>query len=391
MAAPRDNTPRTLIEACRCAHTWALSSSRRSGLDRPEDDHVKRYEEFRRQCPDRHRVEHAAFCERCDNSYPMDLGGAQWLRNQGWRQINPFEKFPEPLKPRPALSDKIPPEMLKEHENQESNLFAGNSIKSKIEELPVQELSVPEDRGMSNDYVRDLLRMSGGGGLGGRERLSIPDELMDALAGDAAQEAIMKDKVLQEMRRQMTPDGVGGRFVDLDTMTESMEKGDVDEFLKNARSKIIKRSKSTRRGCCLKIGGILDQVMGPAGGEWADEKAVSDRGKSDPIGESEGYERFLKSKTSAESQESDDDLLVDFIAEEFSLLTAFPSRRSGFRVRSRSPERFGLTLVSRLVSRFLSQRRDRSMLSCRRRRKAIGSSRRATLSFSSDCSFSSRS
>lgn len=199
MNRPGRNTPKSFAEDCRCANVWALKSFRRSGVDKPEDDHVARYREWRDECPDKSKVSHAAFCEQCDNSYPASTGGADWLRKQGWKEINPFEKFPEPLRPRPALADKVPPEMLKEGGLsciEGSNLFAEQTAKSKIEELPAQELSVLENHNM-NDYIRDILRMSGGGGLGGRERLALPDELMDALAGDSAQEAIMKERVLE--------------------------------------------------------------------------------------------------------------------------------------------------------------------------------------------------
>ncbi len=187
-----------------------------------------------------------------------------------------------------------------------------------------------------NDYVRDLLRMSGGGGLGGRDRVSIPDELMDAMAGDAAQEAILKSRVLEEMRRQETPEDSGGKYVGLDLMVESMSKGDVDKFLDTARKKIIKRSKGTRKGCCSKIGGILDQLMGKGGGEYGETKAANDRGEGDPIGEAfsddhkklytfrKGESRDGRSARIAHYKKhgkhmDEEAAILDFIAEEFSL------------------------------------------------------------------------
>ena len=100
--------PRTLVEACRCTQFWALTSHRRQGLDKREDDHVKKYEEWRKECPNYHKRNHAAFCERCDNSFPTEEGGANWLRNKGRIEINPFEKFPEPLKPRDDLGRSCP-------------------------------------------------------------------------------------------------------------------------------------------------------------------------------------------------------------------------------------------------------------------------------------------
>lgn len=137
----------------------------------------------------------------------------------------------------------------------------------------------------TEDYIRDLLRMSGGDALGGREVYTVPNELIDVLAGDAAQEEMMKARVLEEMRKQVTPEESGGTYVNLDMLTESMEKGDVDSFLDKARKKIIKRSKGTRKACCKKIGGVLQQMMGKAGGEYANKVNAKDRGQSDPIGE----------------------------------------------------------------------------------------------------------
>lgn len=296
---------RTLDEACRCAHVWALTGSRRQGLDKAEDDHVKSYEDFRRACPDYHKPGHAAFCERCDNSYPSKAGGADYLREIGVRETNPFEKFPQPLEPPVSSGEIHPPDKLNEGKSSQNHArirLAAANFAAKIEESPRQELSVREDEKMS-DYVRDLLRMSSGGALGGRNKLSLPDELMDALAGDAAQEAIMKDKVLTEMRNKGNPERYHADFIALDAMLyEGMEKGEVDEFLKSARKKIIKRSKATRKACCLRIGGVLDQLMGPAGGEWADKKPAKDRGEDDPIGE----------------EEFDKDVLA-FVAEEFNI------------------------------------------------------------------------
>jgi hypothetical protein len=134
-----------------------------------------------------------------------------------------------------------------------------------------------------NQEIADILRMANGTALSARERMALPAEIMDAMAGDAAQEAMMKSRVLEEMRKQTSSD-YDPRFVNLDVMVE-MEKGDVDSFLAKARKRIIKRGKGTRKACCTRIGGVLDQVVGPEGGDWADPKAAKDRGKADPIGE----------------------------------------------------------------------------------------------------------
>ena len=269
---------KTIKESCRCINVIGTNLNR-IGMDKPEDDHVRKYAEWRRECPDHDNRSHAAFCERCDNSYPHTIGGADILKQDGWQIRNPFEKFPEPLSNRASLSDKITPEMLKEDKQSRSNLFACGTIKSKIEELSVQEGTE------MSEYIRDILRMANGGIVSGRSNIDIPDELMDALAGDAAQEALVKERVLEEMRNREEGSDYGGGYVDLDTMTESMSQGDVDGFLKHARKKIIKRSKVSRKSCCLKIGGVLDQLLGPAAGKWTKVKAPSDRGEEDPIGE----------------------------------------------------------------------------------------------------------
>ena len=92
---------RTLQEACHCGAVWALSDARNgNSLDLPEDDFVKQYEDFRKACPNAAKPGHEAFCQRCDNSFPSKIGGADFLRKQGVVETNPFEKFPEPLKPR---------------------------------------------------------------------------------------------------------------------------------------------------------------------------------------------------------------------------------------------------------------------------------------------------
>lgn len=148
---------------------------------------------------------------------------------------------------------------------------------------------------------RELLGMTNGGTAGGRGPMSIPDDIMDSVAGDAAQESIARKKLITEMRRQDDARR-GAEFVNLDMLTE-MESGDVDKFLSHARKKIIKRSKPTRTACCAKIGGVLDQILGPAGGEYAELQGVRDRGADDPTG---GADQVAESAD-----------LLNFIAEEF--------------------------------------------------------------------------
>jgi len=97
-------TIKALSEACSCQQFWGLTANR-SGyeLDLPEDDWVKQYENFRSQCPMKSRPGHDAFCQRCDNSFPVFTGEADVLRREDWRTTNPLEKFPESLKPRGDL------------------------------------------------------------------------------------------------------------------------------------------------------------------------------------------------------------------------------------------------------------------------------------------------
>jgi hypothetical protein len=130
---------------------------------------------------------------------------------------------------------------------------------------------------------REILGMTSGGTLGGRQPMSIPDEIMDSVTGDAAQETLARNRLLTEMRRQEDTRR-GAEFVNLDMLTE-MDSGDVDNFLSHARKKIIKRSKPTRTACCAKIGGVLDQILGTAGGEHAELQGVRDRGADDPTGD----------------------------------------------------------------------------------------------------------
>lgn len=150
---------------------------------------------------------------------------------------------------------------------------------------------------------RELLGMTNGGTAGGRGPMSIPDDIMDSMAGDSAQESLARKKLITEMRRQ---DDVrrGAEFVNLDMLTE-MDSGDVDKFLSHARKKIIKRSKPTRSACCAKIGGVLDQILGPAGGEHAELQGVRDRGADDPTGDAD------------EVAEAVDQDVLNFVAEEF--------------------------------------------------------------------------
>jgi hypothetical protein len=297
--------PRTLREACHCHQFWGLTANRNgSALDKPEDDFVKQYEDYRNSCPNKGKTTHASFCERCDNSYPVEEGGADWLRQKGTTVRTPYEKFPEAIKQRegpkvrPILSESLlsfiyqrVPLAPKEHRAKIKELT----------ELTAQEKHSMADTEATRALFRELLGMTGGANASGRGTLHIPDDIMDSLSGDAAQDNLAREHLIMEMRRQEDV-GQGPRFVSLDLM--EMEANHVDEFLKNARKKIIKRSKATRKGCCSRIGGVLDQMLGTTGGEYADEQGIRDRGQDDPTGDADEI--------------AEDANLFTFIAEEFS-------------------------------------------------------------------------
>ena len=157
------------------------------------------------------------------------------------------------------------------------------------------------DNDATRKLFRELLNMTDGGTAGGRGGMMLPDEIMDSLSGDAAQEELARDRLIMEMQHQ---DRSGdGHSVDLALM--EMESTDVDSFLATARKKIIKRSKPTRKGCCGRIGGVLDQMMGTAGGEYADDEEARDRGKFDPIGDADDTTTYKKVKV-AEGEEDRD-------------------------------------------------------------------------------------
>lgn len=310
--------------------TIDLTRNISGGFDLPRPDYVKELAAWREKCPRAQEPNHGnGHCERCDGSWKYPTGGAKWALRTDWFKDSahrggsddayPGQKFLQPvgdsgsvLPPMQDSGDKLAPpgrtsksgniyelpkqrfdytvggdevadKMYENAQNNESLAIVCGTSDDTIKGTSGQRLSVQESPEMS-DYIRDLLRMSSGGALGGREKLDIPSEIMDALAGDAAQEALSQSRVLEEMRRRRNSDRVGGEFVNLDLMME-MEKEDVDKFIKHARGKIMKRSKATRKGCCMRIGGVLDQLMGPGGDEYGDQQDASDRGAQDPIGE----------------------------------------------------------------------------------------------------------
>jgi hypothetical protein len=289
---------RTLQEACRCKQFWGLTSNRSgNSLDKPEDDFVDKYREFRKQCPDKSKQGHEAFCQRCDNSYPSEIGGANFLRKQGVVETNPFEKFTETLAPRkaPTLSPTL-------WENLGSFIqrvpLAPKDPGAKIKELTeftALEKDLMADTDATRDLFRELLGMTGGANASGRGKLHIPADIMDSLSGDAAQDELARNHLIMEMDRWESRHH-DPRFVSLDLM--EMEATDVDGFLKAARKKIMKRSKGTRKACCSKIGGVLDQMMGSAGGEYADKVQADDRGRHDPIGDADDAKTFKMVKES---------------------------------------------------------------------------------------------
>lgn len=277
----------TLQETTLAGDVLASSPSRNgSTFDPVERDHVELFRKWREACPNFKKPWHSSLCERCDGSYFMFIAGAEIAKDSGWLERRPFESLDLSNYSYPAADNS---------ENVGRLKLAQEIFEATIEESGRQGVSLRQEKNSMSDYVRELLRMANGGVVSGREKLNVPDEIMDAFSGDIAQEALIKERVLEEMRAAKNSDDAG-RFVSLDMMME-MEKDDVDKFLSQARSRIIKRSKSTRKACCSRIGGALDMILGPAGGEYADGVDVDDRGKEDPIGED----------------------LVAFIAEEFTL------------------------------------------------------------------------
>lgn len=64
-------------------------------LDLPQYDHVKKYEEWRHQCPNYNKPWHAAFCKRCDeDAWRTQIGGANFARRKGWAFENPLQGYP---------------------------------------------------------------------------------------------------------------------------------------------------------------------------------------------------------------------------------------------------------------------------------------------------------
>jgi hypothetical protein len=145
------------------------------------------------------------------------------------------------------------------------------------------------DNDATRALFRELLGMTNGSTAGGRGSMQIPQDIMDSMAGDAAQDNMARNALIMEMRKQDSRQH-DARFVSLDLM--EMEATDVDSFLKSARKKIIKRAKPTRKACCAKIGGVLDQIMGAGGEDLAnlELQGVRDRGKMDPIGDVDSME-----------------------------------------------------------------------------------------------------
>jgi hypothetical protein len=126
------------------------------------------------------------------------------------------------------------------------------------------------DNEATRALFRELLGMTGGANASGRGKMDIPTDIMDSLAGDAAQDALAKDRLIMEMRNAESR-AHDPRFVSLDLM--NMDPTNVEAYLAEA---------ATKMG-----GGVMDQDKGPVGGEVDSltQKRVRDRGKKDPIGD----------------------------------------------------------------------------------------------------------
>lgn len=87
LLARRTRTEDALAESCSTCDIWAITSSRKGyGIQLPEDDYVGQYRQFRETCPEGTHLGHAAFCSRCDNSFPTQVGGVDWLKRDDWKE-----------------------------------------------------------------------------------------------------------------------------------------------------------------------------------------------------------------------------------------------------------------------------------------------------------------
>lgn len=353
------------------------------GFDPPHDDYVHKLWQWRRNCENYNKSSHAAYCERCDDVWKFSSeGGALWLNRTDWVEnperagsdsvgagphlltklgdsgsvLTPYGKQgPIPESP-PSWKDgkelKVP--QFIDNKSTIPSLWEGfdrpNYIvplaprkhRAKIKEpneYTSLEKNLMADTEATRALFRDLLGMTSGSTAGGRGSMSIPQDIMDAMAGDAAQESMAREQLIMEMRRREGSE-TGAQFVSLDLM--EMEADDVDSFLKKARKKIIKRSKPTRKTCCAKIGGVLDQILGAGGGDVdsLELQGVRDRGKGDPIGDADEMAEAVKDEVDDKrrtkldyemkpGEENNTDVagnaagegididLVNFIAEEF--------------------------------------------------------------------------
>jgi hypothetical protein len=92
-------TEQAMAEHCGTEDVWAITSSRNGyGIVDPKDDHVGLYRQFRESCPDTGHIGHAAFCSRCDNSYPTRTGGVDWLTRTDWKKLSPTSTPEDPYK-----------------------------------------------------------------------------------------------------------------------------------------------------------------------------------------------------------------------------------------------------------------------------------------------------
>lgn len=92
-------TEQAMAEHCGTEDVLAITSSRNGyGIVDPKDDHVGVYRQFREACPDSMHIGHAAFCSRCDNSYPTRTGGVDWLTRSDWKKLSPTATPEDPYK-----------------------------------------------------------------------------------------------------------------------------------------------------------------------------------------------------------------------------------------------------------------------------------------------------
>jgi len=87
-----------LAEATRCGNCRGVTDTHAFGkdADEPNPDGVARFEAYRKACPNYHKLGHAAFCERCDETpFRMEVGGVYHQHDGRKTELSPTQ-WPRP-------------------------------------------------------------------------------------------------------------------------------------------------------------------------------------------------------------------------------------------------------------------------------------------------------